>query len=274
MTRRVVLGMILTVGLLGLSGRLSTNKPQDISVGGVGLRLSHRTVYEQVGPGEPVLRLSVESTVAVQPWLVTRMPGGEVLEALMNDAGNGVWEMALPDLGKGKRLEYAFVVEGTGGESVRLPSQGGRFLVVKYKGDYSIVVLVLHIIFMFGAFFFMIQSFMGALWILMGAEGKSHTVGMMRWVMIFTFIGGWPLGFILNYQRFGPVWEGFPFGFDITDNKTQIMFLFWVVTVFLVGGSFFGRGEKFDRIGPRGFAWAVIISFIVSLSLYILPHSL
>ena len=135
-------------------------------------------------------------------------------------------------------------------------------------------MLVLHIIFMFGAFYFMIQSLWSAIEILSTGEGMKSAVLNARWALLCTFIGGWPLGYLLNYQAFGPIWEGFPFGYDITDNKTQLIFLFWHVSLLLVRGSFLGRGRERDLLGPRGFALAVLLSYIVSLFLFIVPHSL
>jgi hypothetical protein len=52
------------------------------------------------------------------------------------------------------------------------------------------------------------------------------------------------------------------------------MFVFWLISLLLVRGSFFGRDIKSDTLGPRGFAFAVIVSFVVSLLIFIVPHSL
>jgi hypothetical protein len=275
MTKRIVIGLLLTVVLLGLARRLSSNRPREIVVERGTRRLSHLEVKEQVGRGEPEVSLTVEPAGGGKAYCIYRLVGEGILHRMSMQAdGEDRWIASLPDLEKGKRIEYAFVVDDGGGAAVRLPEQDDRFLLIKYKGHYSSVVLVLHILFMFGAFFFMIQCLMGAIAILRGREEKPPTVRMARWVLFCTFIGGWPLGFILNYQRFGPVWEGFPFGFDITDNKTQIIFIIWIVTALLVRGSFFGRGERSDTLGKRGFGWMIVMSCIVSLALYLVPHSL
>jgi hypothetical protein len=97
---------------------------------------------------------------------------------------------------------------------------------------------------------------------------------MTRWVLLFSFLGGWPLGFALNWQRFGVMWEGYPFGYDVTDNKTQILFVFWFVVMLLSRRSFFGRHQGRDLAPERVYAWAVISSAVVSLALYLVPHSL
>jgi hypothetical protein len=135
-------------------------------------------------------------------------------------------------------------------------------------------VIALHIVFMFASLFFMLLALFGAVRILRLGESKRSTVGSGRWALLCSFIGGWPLGFILNYQAFGVVWEGYPFGRDITDNKTQVIFLVWLASLLLVRGSFLGRGEEKDRLGARAFAWVIVGSFVVSFALFIVPHSM
>ena len=272
---RIVLAFILTIALLGLSRRLSTRRPHDMAADGEGLRLEHRTVTEQVGPGRPDLALSVECEGAFEPVVRYRVgKERELRSAAMTDDGDGVWRAALPEFDKGTKIYYALELYRGNDRAARIPEEEGSFLFIKYKGKVSAVVLTLHILFMFASFYFMVQCLWSAIGILAGRAWKAEAVGHARWVLISSFIGGWPLGFILNYQAFGVVWEGIPFGYDITDNKTQIMFVFWLVSLLLVRGSFLGRGEEPDILGARGFAAAAIISFVVSLALFIVPHSL
>jgi hypothetical protein len=275
MAVRIVLGFILTVALLGISRRLSTRRPRDLAVDGDGFRLEHRTVTEQVGPGRPDLALSVEGEQALEPVVRYWLGNEEDLQSIaMTGGGDGVWEASLPEFEKGTKIYYAIELLRAGGIAARIPAEHESFLFIKYKGKVSAVVLTLHILFMFASFYFMVQSFWSCIGIVIGRPWKAEAVRNARWVLISSFIGGWPLGFILNYQAFGPVWEGFPFGYDVTDNKTQIMFVFWLVSLLLVRGSFLGKGEELDMLGARGFAAAVIVSFIVSLTLFIVPHSL
>jgi hypothetical protein len=275
MAKRIVISIVCTAVLLTGARRLSTRNPRDVSTESAGVRVLHRTVTEQVGAGAPAVELDIPDSPRAAPFVVYHTGAGTALERrAMTRAADGRWTAALPDLGKGKRLSYAFEIELPGGTVARLPEDASGFYLIKYKGKVSPAVLILHIAAMFGSFFFMVMGLFGAVAILRGREGKRRTVVCGRWVLLLSFLGGWPLGFMLNYQAFGPVWEGFPFGFDVTDNKTQIMFLCWLVSLLLVRGSLFGRGEETDRLGPRGFAAAVIASFVISVVLFIVPHSL
>lgn len=271
---RIILGFILTMVLLWVSRELSTRKPHDLAVERDGYRIEHRTVTEQVGPGGPELSLTVKGEV-FEPVVRYSVGKGEALRTVvMTDEGGGMWRAALLEFEKGTKIYYAFELLRNGEKAARIPEKKESFLFIKYKGKVSAVVLIMHILFMFLSFYFMVQSLWSAIGILAGYAWKAEAVANARWVLISSFIGGWPLGFILNYQAFGVAWEGFPFGYDVTDNKTQIMFVFWFVSLLLVRGSFLGRGEERDTLGARGLAAALLISFIVSLLLFIVPHSL
>lgn len=272
---RIIIAVMATIALLGVSRRLSTRRPQDLSVEGPGFRAEHRTVTEQVGAGRPTLSITLKGDRVLEPVVRYSVGREGSLHAVpMTRETAGSWRATLPECEKGTRIYYAIELQDGGGTVGRIPDGEGSFQFIKFKGEASSVVLVLHILFMFASFYFMIQGFWSAVAILAGRGSKSEAVGHARWVLISSFIGGWPLGFILNYQAFGVIWEGFPFGRDITDNKTQIMFIFWLVSLLLVRSSFLGKGEERDRLGARGFAVALVVSFIVSLLLFIVPHSL
>ena len=277
MIKRVAAGLVLTVLLLAVARQLSKNRPEEAEVSAGGITLRHTTVFEHVGEGSPVIMLDISSAgdEIERADLVYVEPGtGKEGRETMSGTGAGRWKGTLPERAKGERLTYYFEVEAGTGRPVRLPDDGRTGFLLKYKGEVSAVVLWLHVIFMFGAFFFMIEAALCAVNILAGREDKRMTMLMVRWLVFFTFVGGWPLGFVLNRQRFGPVWEGFPFGYDITDNKTQLMFICWLITIFLSLSSFIGKEEERDRVGRRGFAMAVLASFTISLAIFLIPHSL
>jgi hypothetical protein len=272
--KRIIIGFILTLIIFFVARGLSTNNSEYVILEKNGVRVEHSTVFQQVGMGSPAIRVNVTPSDSISVNLIYICLRDNVRQDVkMRRGDSGIWEANLPSLNKGKRLKYSFVLRRDGKEILRVPADGD-FYLVKYKGDISTVVLILHIIFMFCAFFFIIETFLGALGILFSGEEIEYTIRMMRVALSCLFIGGWLFGFILNYQRFGPVWEGFPFGWDITDNKTQIIFIFWLITTFLVWGSFFGRGQERDMIGKKQYAGAVIISFIITVGLYLVPHSL
>ena len=75
------------------------------------------------------------------------------------------------------------------------------------------------------------------------------------------FVGGLLLGPLVQHYAFDAWWTGWPFASDLTDNKTAIMFLAWVIAAVAV--------RKFPQ--PKFWvAGAAIVTFIV----FLIPHSM
>jgi hypothetical protein len=72
-------------------------------------------------------------------------------------------------------------------------------------------------------------------------------------------VGGMILGPIVQHYAFGEFWTGFPFGFDLTDNKTLIAFIFWMV-------ASVGNFKKEKR-------WLTVMAAVVTLVIFSIPHS-
>ena len=79
-------------------------------------------------------------------------------------------------------------------------------------------------------------------------------------VLITLVIGGLILGPIVQKFAFGEYWTGWPFGHDLTDNKTLFTFIFWVIAWFVL------------RKKPENRVWPLIAVFSMLL-VYLIPHS-
>ena len=94
-------------------------------------------------------------------------------------------------------------------------------------------------------------------------EAFSKTANLHKltvWTLVLLFIGGFPLGFAMNGYAFGEMWGGFPFGNDITDNKTLIAFVGWLVAFYMIK----------KNLMPKLFA---VLAAILMLIVYMIPHS-
>ena len=83
---------------------------------------------------------------------------------------------------------------------------------------------------------------------------------MALWTLILFIVGGMILGPIVQYYAFGELWTGIPFGWDLTDNKTLIALLFWILAVVM--------NRKKER--PLYTSLAAIMLLVV----FSIPHSL
>jgi hypothetical protein len=81
-------------------------------------------------------------------------------------------------------------------------------------------------------------------------------------VTVFCLIsGGLILGPIVQKYAFGALWTGWPLGHDLTDNKTAVAVLAWLVALWRARTPGTGRG------------W-ILVAVCVQLLIYSIPHSL
>jgi hypothetical protein len=132
---------------------------------------------------------------------------------------------------------------------------GADPIIIRFKGAVPMFVLLPHVIIMFLAMLFSTRAGLAAL------DRKSNPRKFAIWAFALLCIGGFILGPLVQHFGFGPYWTGFPLGFDLTDNKTLIAMIGWIVA--LIAGR---RGKP-----ARGWVLAAAILLLV---VYSIPHSL
>jgi hypothetical protein len=165
--------------------------------------------------------------------------------------GKGSLSAGIPAQAPMEKFQYYIELQ-KGDLSVMIPED--RPVIVRFKGDVPVWVLIPHIFFMFAAMMFSIRT---ALETLISDEKLKKLAG---WTLIFLFIGGFPLGFMMNHYAFGQAWGGIPFGNDITDNKTLIAFIGWILAYYMI--------KKNSQ--PKLFA---ILAAVLMIIVYSIPHS-
>lgn len=127
-------------------------------------------------------------------------------------------------------------------------------VIIRFKGSVPDFVLIPHIFFMFFAMVFGIRTSFEAL------LNRRNTYRLTSLTVVLMFIGGLILGPIVQKYAFDAYWTGWPWGHDLTDNKTIVGFLFWVIAWFVL------------RKKPDNKTWPVV-AMIVMLAVYLIPHS-
>jgi hypothetical protein len=69
------------------------------------------------------------------------------------------------------------------------------------------------------------------------------------------------LGPIVQKFSFGVYWAGWPFGHDLTDNKSIVAFIFWVIALIY---QYRNREKKI----------MAIVASIILLIVFLIPHSM
>ncbi len=126
--------------------------------------------------------------------------------------------------------------------------------VLRYKGHVPALILIPHIIFMFLAMLLSMRTGFEALFI------RRNTYQLSMLTLIFLFAGGLIFGPLVQKYAFDAYWTGWPFGHDLTDNKTIVVFIFWLITFVVL------------RKNRNNLFWPVFAATML-LAAYLIPHS-
>jgi len=164
----------------------------------------------------------------------------------------------LPHQPPAGKLEY-FVELAQGESLLRVPET--ESVVTRFKGAVPLGVLIPHVIAMFLAMLISTRAGLEAL----RSEGRPRkhlflTIG-------FLLIGGFIFGPIVQKYAFGEYWTGFPFGMDLTDNKTLIALVAWLIALAAIWKKDVLREHPARR-------WFVVAASVVMLLIFLIPHSM
>ena len=155
------------------------------------------------------------------------------------------WQAVLPVQPVGGKLQYYITVDGKDYPADEPP-------IIRFRNDVPAGILIPHILLMFAAMLFAVYTF------LLVMRRKAYKKWL--WITVGTlFVGGFILGPLVQHAAFGPWWAGFPYGTDLTDNKTLISFLFFVAALATLKW-------KYNK-------WVVVLAVLLMIAIFSIPHS-
>ena len=157
---------------------------------------------------------------------------------------------SLPHQPPAGKLLYNVVLQ-SGNSDITIPSEP---VVIRFKGAVPLYFLIPHVIFMFMAMLLAARTGLE----IFNKEPKFYK--LTTYTLIILFVGGLILGPIVQKYAFGEFWTGVPFGIDLTDNKTLIAFIGWLVAFIAVQRN---KNPKFWVV------FAAILMFVI----FLIPHS-
>jgi hypothetical protein len=149
------------------------------------------------------------------------------------------------------KVMYEIFLSDAAGDSIPLSKEP---VVIRFTDPVPGIVLGFHIAFMIAAMLVSTRAGLEA-W-----AGRRRIVGYSLATAVLLFVGGLILGPVVQKYAFDAYWTGWPFGQDLTDNKTAVAFVFWIVAIW-----------RAKAVASRG--W-VIAAAAVTLVVYLIPHSL
>ncbi len=158
---------------------------------------------------------------------------------------------ALPHQPPAGKLMYKVTVS-SGSETELLPGEDP--IVIRFKGDVPAFVLIPHIFIMFASMFISARAGIEAI------LNRDNLKKLAYWSAGTLFIGGMILGPIVQKYAFGEFWTGIPWGWDLTDNKTLISMVTWIVAIIAMHRS-------------KNARWWVLAGSVVQFLIYVIPHS-
>lgn len=157
----------------------------------------------------------------------------------------------LPPLPPAGKMMYQVILSDDS-QTINLTKED---IILRYKGEVPATILIPHILLMFLAMLFSTRTGLEAIF------RRTKTFVLAFYTTIFLVAGGLILGMLVQKYAFGSCWTGFPFGFDLTDNKTAIALITWIIALFILK----------KRPGNR--TWP-IIAMVVLFLVYMIPHSM
>jgi len=206
--------------------------------------------HPEVSDHSVVLTGVPQSGRAVLEW--RRHKTGEAWREVPMERTNDTLRALLPLQPPAGKLDYRVRLSGTR-DSLVLPAEDP--VVIRFTGEVPMVILLLHVLAMFVGMLLSTRT---------GLEAFSPAPRFDRfvpWTLGVLLVGGFVLGPIMQKYAFGEFWTGWPFGHDLTDNKTLVAILAWV-------------GAAVAVVRGRSARTWVIVAALVTLVIFLIPHSL
>jgi hypothetical protein len=205
--------------------------------------------------GRDELRIRIpaptEHDTATLEWRRWPTDDGFQRQTMTTEAGDQLGT-SIPRQPRAGKVEYRILLEARG-KVISIP--GSETVVARFRDSVPAGVLIPHILAMFLSMLVSTRALFEVL-----RPGKPTARRLVLAAMALLVVGGLMLGPLVQRFAFGAYWTGWPFGYDLTDNKTLVAFLAWLPATILAWRS--GRTKI-----------AVALGWIVMMGVFLIPHS-
>lgn len=215
------------------------------------IRTMEKEKGAEVGKDYAKIALEVKDPTVVGEFKYKRLGTDDEWTTLeMQREKDELFVMAPVQPAAGKLLY--FVSLGKSGEWVQLTEEA---VIIRFKDHIPTWILPPHILLIFMALLFSTMAAVEAI-----RRGK-HVTTYTILTLISMLIGGLIMGPLMQKYAFGEYWTGWPFGQDVTDNKTLVAFIVWLIAFFVL------------RKNPKNRFWPIFAA-IITLLVFVVPHSM
>jgi len=263
-----ILAIIVTLGAAYYQRKTGPTNPRDTYLKVNDTLLKVRLVRSLGLDERPEVRLAITDTSVKARLFYRRYRTGEeysssdfkykvypVNSMLMNKVFGISVEKGLyaevPQQPPAGKIEYYLELTDSKGTTTVLKDTP---VVIRFKGAVPPYILTPHIIFIFLAM--LLANVAGLMALFKEPAFRKYSV----WTLSTLIAGGMILGPAVQKFAFGDFWTGVPFGWDLTDNKTLIALLFWILAVVM-------NKKRDTRV-------YTLLAAAVTLIIFSIPHSM
>lgn len=152
------------------------------------------------------------------------------------------------------KVEFFIRLHLADGQTRQIPAEN-ELIIARFKNPVPLWALVPHIILMFSGLLLSNRLGLGAL----TPEPVSCRLVWITFAVLFT--GALVFGPIVQKFAFGSYWTGWPVGHDLTDNKSLIAILTWLIPISRI-------------LGKKGYRRGILVASFATLTIFLIPHSL
>ncbi len=239
-----LLAVVITLALCIYQRMTGPTYPKRVTVELSGERYKIKLPRSGVRHDEAVVLKGVPQGVKSQLHF-RRYPTADAYTTVDFSFTDGAWQASLPVQPVAGKLQYYITV---GGQDYSADDP----VVIRFRNDVPAGILVPHILLMFAAMLLAVYTF------LLVVTGKPYS-SWLKATAATLFVGGFIFGPLVQHSAFGPWWTGFPYGTDLTDNKTLLSFLFFMVALATLKW-------KHNR-------WVVALAVLFMIVVFSIPHS-
>ena len=240
-----ILAIVITLVLSVYQRMTGPTYPKKVTVEVNGGQYKIKLPRSGVQQDEVITLKDVPQTQGNMTLHYRRYPTSDAYTTVDFEWRDDAWQTSLPMQPVAGKLQYYITVGGK-------DYPADEPVVIRFRNDVPASILIPHILLMFGAMLLAVYTF------LMVVTGRKYRRWL--WITVGTlFVGGFILGPMVQHVAFGPWWAGFPYGTDLTDNKTLLSFLFFMVAVATLKW-------KYNR-------WVVCLAVLLMIAIFSIPHS-
>lgn len=246
---------VMTVVLAAFQRLTGPTYPIRGEAGVAGMSITYRLPRAHAGDSD--LRITIDAPVGLTGTLEwRRWPTDEPWRAVVMQRDSGRLAAAVPHQPAGGKVEYRLILTPpSAAGDVAVPSD--ESVVARFRTSVPAGLLLPHVLAMFVAMLLATRAVLEV--------ATSAGRGPRRLVlgaMMLLAVGGLILGPLVQRAAFGALWTGWPYGTDLTDNKTAIAVLAWLPATIAAW------------CGRRRLRWPVILGWIVMMGVFLIPHSM